>query len=550
MTSDATALRRQVEGLAYRPTISIITPVFNTDPRWLRLCVESVQRQGYPHWEHCLADDGSTKSETLTALRALAQSDSRLKVVYLPANAGISAASNAALASASGEFVALLDHDDELAPDALLEVVQALNASPETDFVYTDEDKLEFDGTHVTPYFKPGWSPEHLGSTMYIGHLTVYRRSLVEEVGGFRPGFDGAQDYDLALRVTERTTRVRHVPRVLYHWRKIKGSAALERDAKGWGLNAARRALADHVSRLTTSATVEDQPGGGFWRIRHEIAGEPLVTVIIPTDGRLAQTPAGTRDLLLHCLRSIIERTTYRNYELLVVDNGRVSADVVALLGHVRHRRLTYESPGPFNFASKINFAVRHATGQHLLLLNDDTEIITGEWMSAMLEFSQQPAIGVVGAKLFYPDGALQHVGVIMGIGGGASHVLAGHPGSSPGYFGSAIVVRNYSAVTGACCMTRRTVFDEVGGFDERFALDFNDVDYCLRVRERGYRVVSTPFAQLYHFEGATFGSRQHIVNPDEIRALSERWGHVIADDPYYNPNLTRTALDYSLNRD
>ena len=338
-----------------------------------------------------------------------------------------------------------------------------------------------------------------------------------------------------------------HIAKILYHWRKIPGSAAGDTTAKPWGLSAARRALEDHVSQLAIPASVEDQPGNGFWRARYRIVANPLVTVLIPTDGRVVQSPAGSRDLLLNCLRSIVERTTYNNYELLIVDNGRLSPHVQDLLSAVPHRRLVYEMTTPFNFAAKVNYAARQAKGDHLLLLNDDTEVITGEWMTAMLEFSQQPQIGAVGGKLFYPDGRIQHVGVVLGIGGGACHVLAGQPGDSPGYFGSALVIRNYSAVTGACCMTRRAVFEEVGGFDERFALDFNDVDYCLRLRARGYRIVGTPFAQLYHFEGASFGSREHVVNPAEVRALSERWSPIIEADPFYNPNLTRSGLDYSL---
>ncbi|HET7218703.1 MAG TPA: glycosyltransferase [Vicinamibacterales bacterium] len=545
-TLDTERIRRTIDAFPYRPRVSLITPVYNTDPRWLQRLVESVAAQTYPDWELCLADDGSTRDETRVALERLG-ADARIRVVRLAANAGISAASNAALAAATGEFAGLLDHDDELAPDALFEVVKLLNAHRDADIVYTDEDKLEFDGTHVEPYFKPDWSPEYLRSTMYIGHLTVYRRALVDRIGGFRSEFDGSQDYDLVLRATSQTTRVHHIPRVLYHWRKTQGSAAGDTTAKPWGLIAARRALEDHVATLAIPATVEDQPGHGFWRVRYQILGNPLVSVVIPTDGRIVQTRQGNRDLLWHCIRSIVQRTTYRNYELLIADNGRLSPQVLALLSEVPHRRLVYEMTQPFNFAAKVNFAARQARGEHLLLLNDDTEVINEEWMSAMLEFSQQAEIGAVGGKLFYPDGRIQHVGVVLGIGGGACHVLAGQAGDSPGYFGSALVIRNYSAVTGACCMTRRAVFEEVGGFDERFALDFNDVDYCLRLGARGYRIVGTPFARLYHFEGASFGSREHVVNPAEVKALSERWSTVIEADPFYNPNLTRSGLDYSL---
>ena len=536
--------------LAARPRISIITPVYNTDPRWLRRCVASVRAQLYPEWQLCLSDDGSSRAETRATLDEIETLDERITVVRNATNGGISAASNAALALATGQFVALLDHDDELAPNALLEVVKVLNAHADADVVYTDEDKLEMDGTHVEPFFKPDWSPEYLRSCMYVGHLTVYRRAIVDQAGRFRSEFDGSQDYDLALRVTERTSRIHHVPRILYHWRKIPGSAAGQVDAKPWGLNAARRALTDHVSRLPIPATVEEEPGNGLWRVKYTIVGKPLVSIVIPTDGRVARIGSSTRDLPLCCIRSIVERTTYRHYELVIVDNGRLSPELLQYLRTVPHRRVEYEPTTPFNFAAKINFAARHARGDHLLFLNDDTEVISEEWLTAMLEFSQQPEIGAVGGKLFYPDGRLQHVGVVLGIGGGACHVFAGQPANSPGYFGSALVIRNYSAVTGACCMTRRDVFDKVGGFDEQFATDFNDVDYCLRVRASGHRIVATPFAQLYHYEGATFGSREHVVNPGEVSALSARWAPVIAADPFYNLNLSRSTLDYTLRLD
>jgi GT2 family glycosyltransferase len=546
------ALQAELNALATRPVISILTPVYNTPPDLLRRLVQSVRDQLYPHWQLCLADDASTRSDTraaLEALEALAGLEPRIRVVRLAVNGGISTASNAALDAADGEFVALLDHDDEITPDALLEVVTAIDRAPGTDVVYSDEDKLDMDGTHVEPFFKPDWSPEYLRASMYLGHLLVYRRQIVQAAGRFRPAFDGSQDFDLALRVSELTGRVAHVPRVLYHWRKIEGSAAAATHAKPWALQAARRAITDHVTRLPMRATAEADPGDGFWRVRYEIVGRPLVSVVIPTDGRVAQTTSGPRDLPLACIRSIVDRTDYDHYEIVLVDNGRISADLARYAAaQPRIRRVVYTPPeGPFNFARKLNFAARHATGEHLLLLNDDTEVITPDWMRAMLEYSQQPEIGAVGAKLFFPDGRIQHAGVVLGIGGGACHVFSGQAGNSPGYFGSAWVIRNYSAVTGACCMTRRDVFEALGGFDEQFATDFNDVDYCLRVRARGHRIVVTPFAQLYHFEGATFGSREHVVNPAEVKALSDRWADVIAHDPYYNPNLTRTALDYSL---
>lgn len=539
-------LRAESARFRYQPTISIITPVYNTDPEWLRACVESVRKQAYPRWELCLCDDGSTDPATRDVLRGLEAVDPRIKVGRLPGNRGIAAATNCALGMATGDLIGLLDHDDELTVDALYEVVKLLQAHPEADLIYSDEDKLDPDGRPSEPFFKPDWSPDYLRSLMYIGHFAVYRRSLVEDIGGFRSECDGAQDYDLALRVTERTDRIFHIPRVLYHWRRIAGSSAATVEAKPWALASARRALTDHVARLGLDAEVEEGVAPTSWRVRYRIADDPLVTIFIPTDGRVVQTARGPRDLLLACVRSVVQRTTYKRYELLIVDNGRLSASARAYLAGIPHRRVRYSYTEPFNFAAKVNFAASYVRGEHLVLLNDDIEVIRGEWLSAMLEFSQQPEVGVVGTKLYYPDGRIQHVGVALGIGGGASHVFEGQPHDHPGQMGSTQVIRNYSAVTGACMMTPRRVFKEVGGFDPIFATDFNDVDYCLRARARGCRVVFTPFAELYHYQGSTFGSRERAVNPRETAALSERWGHVIEADPFYNPNLTRSALDYA----
>jgi GT2 family glycosyltransferase len=540
-------IRRDAERFQYRPTISLITPVYNTDPKWLRLLVASVKAQTYPRWELCLCNDGSSNPATLRELDALANDDPRIKVSHLPENRGISAASNGALATATGEFVGLLDHDDELTPDALYEVVNVLQSHPDADLIYSDEDKLEPDGRPSEPFFKPDWSPDYLRSTMYVGHFGVYRRTLVDTVGGFRSEFDGTQDYDLALRFSEHTDRVHHIPRILYRWRKIPGSTAGSVEAKPWGFDASFRALADHAARLDPPACAENTPGLGYARVRYRIVGEPLVSIIIPTDARIADTAAGPRDLLLTCVRSVVERTTYKNYELLIIDNGHLSAAAETYLAMVPHRRVTYRYDEPFNFAAKVNFAAHYARGEHLLLLNDDIEVIGEEWLSAMLEFSQQRDVGAVGAKLYFPDGRLQHIGVVIGIGGGACHIFSGEPKTHPGYFGAAKTIRDFSAVTGACMMTSRAAFDRIGGFDPTFLTDFNDVDYCLRLRALGYRIVYTPFAELHHYEGATFGSRERIVNPAEVQAFGDRWGAVIANDPYYNPNLTRSALTYGL---
>lgn len=539
------ALSAEIAALPHQPLISVLTPVYNTDPRWLRAAIESVRRQAYQNCEHILVDDASTSAATIAALREF-EGDPRIRILRLPANSGISAATGAALAEARGEFVALLDHDDELAPDALAEIVRWINAHPESDVIYSDEDKIEPDGRRSDPFFKPDWSPEHFLHCMYTCHLFVARRALVEEAGGFRKGYEGAQDYDLMLRLMERTTRIGHVPRILYHWRKTPESTASAQSAKPWAGDSGQRALADCIRRRNLDAEV--LPGGamGLFRIRRRIAGEPLVSIVIPTAGRLKDVEGVATDLLAQSIASIVERTAYRNYEfILIADEAGVQASTLRALEGTRHRILTHRAEGPFNFSRKINEGAAAAAGEHLLLCNDDLEAIDDEWLSAMLEYSQDSEIGAVGAKLLYPDGRLQHVGMILGVGDIAAHAFHQHPGGFAGYFGSVIGPRNYSAVTAACLMTRRSVFIEVGGFDEAFPIDFNDVDYCLRVRRAGYRIVYTPYARLLHHESASFGARQQ--DPAGIAEMKRRWAKELERDPYYNPHLTREFADYRL---
>jgi GT2 family glycosyltransferase len=543
-------LAADVAALPHQPLISLITPVYNTEPRWLRACIDSVRRQVYRNWELCLCDDASTSPATIEALRDY-ESDPRIRIRYLSINGGISAASNQALALAKGEFIGLLDHDDELAPDALAEVVKHLNAHPDAHVIYSDEDKLDLQGARCEAYFKPDWSHDHFLTCMYVCHLMVLRRSAVDEAGGFRIGYEGAQDYDLLLRILDRlgdrTDKIRHIPRILYHWRKLPQSTASAGAAKPWALDAGRRALEDYVRRNQIDAEV--LPGGapGLYRVRRRIRGAPLVSIIIPTAGKLR---GDGRDVLAQAIRSVTELTSYPHYELIVVLGGTSTGhDLPASSRHAlegtRHQVVKVERLGLFNFSTSVNAGAAAASGDHLLLFNDDLEAIDGDWLTSMLELSQEPGIGAVAPKLLYPDGRLQHIGIVLGVAGVAAHAFHQHPGVSPGYGGSAMIVRNYSAVTAACLMSRRSVFDEVGGFDERFPIDFNDIDYCLRVRRAGYRVVYTPWAQLHHHESASFGARRQ-----DFTVLSEmrrRWADVIDNDPYYNPNLTRDFPDYRI---
>ena len=535
------ALKRQTAHLAYRPLITIVTPVHNTPAPALRACLESVRRQAYENWQHCIADDASTSDETRAILKEYSD-DARVTVVRLDRNVNISAASNAALQVARGDFVAFLDHDDELASEALAEVVRYLIAHPDVDIIYSDEDKLDELGQRCDPHFKPDWSPDLFRSYMYSCHLMVVRRSLVEAIGGFRVGFEGAQDYDLLLRLMERTQRIGHIPQILYHWRKSPSSTAASETNKPWAVDAGARALQDHAVRIGSEATVLSGPSPGMYRFRRAIRNKPLVSVVIPTTGWPESNNGGP---LARCLRSLAA-TEWPNLEVVVAtDTSRISAPIREALRPLRHKIFECPRQTPFNFARKINLAVRQTSGEHIVLFNDDLEVVTPEWLTAMLEYSQEPEVGAVGAKLLYPDGRLQHIGILVGVCGIAAHAFYRYPRNSPGYVGVAVVGRNCSAVSAACLMMRRPVFEQIGGMDEELPVDFNDVDLCLRLRAAGYRIVFTPYAELIHHESSTLGRR--LQSAKEFARMRERWGDQLDADPYYNSNLSRNFPDYRL---
>jgi len=532
-SADQDRIQREIEEFRYRPVFSVITPVYNTDSHFLTQCIESVRRQLYPHWELSLFDDGSTQPGILEILRKYEALDSRIKVGHSPTNLGISRASNLALAKVTGDYVATLDPDDELAPEALYDVARLLQKHPEADIVYSDEDKLEFDGTRSEPFFKPDWSPEYLLSCMYTSHLGVYRRELVNAVGGFRPGFEACQDYDLMLRLVEITQRVLHIPKVLYHWRKVQDSTAADAGAKLYATEAGRKALEDYTRRRGLSAEVLNTDRPLTFRVKFDLKEKPLVSIIIPCRDDL---------LLRDCLRSVAEKTTYPRYEIIIVDNGSTTREMKEFFAGLKYPVIPF--PEPFNFSRINNLAVRHAKGNYLIFLNSDTRVISPDWISALLEFTQQSEIGITGAKLYYPDGRIQHAGVILGLHGVAGHSHRNFSGSSRGYFNALFVTRNCSAVTAACMMIRREVFELVGGFDECLAVCYNDVDLCLRVRETGFRIVWTPYAELYHHEMVVRG---HTINPEEVEYMKARWGDALLHDPYYNENLTLHGEDFSL---
>ncbi|PLZ68667.1 glycosyltransferase family 2 protein [Fischerella thermalis] len=536
--------RQQIAQCQIQPKFSIIMPVYNVEAKWLTQAIESVRNQIYSNWELCIADDASTESHIYEILTHYSQLDSRIKVVFRTENGHISAASNSALELATGDYIALLDHDDELAINALFENAQLINRYPEADFIYSDEDKIDSKGKRFSPCFKPDWSPEYFYSCMYTCHLGVYRTSIVREIGGFRSEYNGSQDYDLVLRFIEKTKNIFHIPKILYHWRSISASAASGSQAKPWAYTAGRKALESMLERSIYPGRVEETPNPGIYRVRRDIIGNPLVSIIIPSAGATVNTASGSLCLLENCIRSVQQMSTYRNFEIIVVDGYDIPDATLEKLFSLGVELVRCAEP--FNFSMRINRGAAKAKGQFLLLLNDDTEVITSDWLESMLELAQQTEIGAVGAKLLFPDGRLQHVGVMI-LEGNPCHAFYGFDNEQSGYFCSNIVNRNYLAVTAACLMMRQEVFQLLGGLDEAFPLNYNDVDLCLKAHQAGYRNVVTPYAQLIHYESA---SRQKGLKPGEWNQLNHKWKNYfdkLGTDPYYNPNLSLKAPNFEL---
>ncbi len=532
---DREKVLQNIDRFTHKPTISILLPVYNTREEYLRKALDSVLNQYYANWELCISDDASTAPHVRQIINEYSAGDKRIKVAFSERNGGIAKASNRALDLATGEFVGLLDHDDLLTPDALYEVAATLQ-EVEADLIYSDEDRLDSKGLRVEPHFKPAWSPDLLLSCMYLAHFCVYRKSLVDRIGGFREGFDGSQDYDLALRFTEESNRIAHIPKILYHWRKVPSSASATPEAKASVIEAGKRALTDALDRRKIKGEVESQRFFGFYRVKRSVSGSRKVSIIIPTRDGLEN--------LRRSIQSIESKTAYKNYEIIILNNGSRKAATLDYLKRVPHRVITDEDG--FNFSRLNNTAAREARGDYLLFLNDDTEVINNEWLQAMVEQAARPEVGAVGAKLLYRDARLQHAGIVLGVRGVAGHAHRYVDGfSGRGYLNYPNVIRNYSAVTAACLMTRRELFDKAGGFDEEsLAVSYNDVDYCLRLRAQSYLIVFTPYALLYHDESATRGLNLY---PKAEACIISRWQSALASDYYYNPNLTLDKEDFSM---
>ena len=543
---DIRALRQATAQLRYQPLLSVIMPVYNSDERWLRAAIESVENQLYTNWELCIADDHSSNPRVGEVLREVQAREARVKLHFREVNGHISAASNSALALASGEFIVLLDHDDLLPRHALAAVVHELNRHPDADIIYSDEDRLDEAGRRYDPYFKPDWNPELFCGQNLISHLGVYRTSMVRQVGGFREGFEGSQDYEMAFRVIEHTQpgRIRHIPLILYHWRAIPGSAALDVDQKSYATDAARLAVQAHFARTGVDATIEPAPRAAYYhRVRYRLPEpRPHVTIIIPTKDRA--------DLLSRCVDSIVTQSTYGDLDIVIVDNGSSESVSHAYFDRVQQNPCVsvLRIDEPFNFSRINNVAAARARGPFLCFLNNDTEVISGDWLEEMVSLAVRDGVGAVGAMLYYPSNTMQHAGVVLGLGGIASHAHRGQRRGMPGNYGRAALTQTMSAVTAACMVIRKTTFDAVGGFDEALAVAYNDVDLCLRLGVEGFRNVWTPFAEMYHFESISRGddlqgaSRPRFLA--ESQAMRDRWKGLLTADPYYNPNLSLTRAD------
>jgi GT2 family glycosyltransferase len=538
--SDKRAIKKHVSTLARRPRFSILLPVYESDPRWLRRALLSVRKQFYPDWELCIADDASTQSAGWKIAERYARADGRVKLLRRETRGGIAATSNDALSLATGEFVALLDHDDTLAPEALYLAAVELESNPALQLIYTDEDKIDEREQRHSPYFKPDWNPDLFLAQNYISHLTLLRTDVVRRVGGFRSAFDGSQDYDLLLRCLAQIEpkQIARIARVLYHWRALPQSTAASTSAKNYAHTAAVRAVQEYLNTRKIKAKVEPREFEIYQRVRYPLPEpHPLLSIIIPSRDQSA--------LLEKCVGSVLHKNDYTNFEIIILENNSVEEQTHELYRRLRKdRRIQIvESAGDFNFSRLINLGGNRARGPIFLLLNNDVEIMNADCLSELVSQVSRPEIGIAGARLWYPNGTLQHGGVILGVGGVASHI-DGIRRHEPGYFARQHLAQDFCAVTAACLMVRREVFEKLGGFDEaHLPVTFNDVDFCLRARKLGWRIIYSPYAELIHHESISRGIEDTTEKQrrffKESEFLLSRWDALIQNDPAYNPNLS-----------
>lgn len=519
------------------PKISIIIPMYNTPVNFFEELVDNLIGQTYSNWELCLADGSPEENKELEKIY---KKDERIKYKFIGENKGIAGNTNEALSLVTGDFVALLDHDDLLPLFSLYEIVKCINENPDVEFIYTDEDKFEkLGGKRYDPYFKSDFAPDTLRANNFICHFSVFKKELMDKLGGFRSEYDGAQDYDILLRMSEETNKIVHIPKILYHWRvHALSTAKAGGTAKPYAYEAGIKAIQDHINRLGLKGTVEQGNTLGTYKINYEVIGNPKVSIIIPNKDYI--------NTLKVCLNSLKKLTTYENYEIIVVENNSEESETFEYYKKIDGKdkiKVVYFPEKEFNYSKIINFGVKNSTGDYIIQLNNDTELMTPNWIQEMLGFAQREDVGAVGVELFYPDNTIQHAGIIIGIGGVAGHVFKNLPKGIHGYFSKDAMIQNLSAVTAACIMTPKSIYDDVDCMDEKFKVAFNDVDFCLKIREKGKLIVYNPFVQFKHYESKSRGfedtPEKKARFQTEIDRFHDKWQSVLdKGDPYYNINL------------
>ena len=527
------------------PKISIVVPMYNTNEIFFKELVESLEKQTYLNWELCLADGSETQNDEL---RKYYENNSKIKYKFLNANRGISENTNEAIAMATGEYIGFLDHDDLLSQDALFEIVKSINEDENTDFIYSDEDKIDQEYERFEPYFKPDYSPETLLSNNYITHFVVVKRELINEVGNLNSEFNGAQDFDFVLRATNKAKKVVHISKILYHWRVHRDSTANVADAKPYAYEAGIKAAKAHMERIGSKGVVEDgQDVPGIYKVKFEIKGNPKVSILIPNKDNVG--------LLKTCIDSILKLTTYSNYEIVIIENNSQKKETLEYYNEISKNekvRIINSGIKEFNYSQIINFGVSNVDGEFILQLNNDTKVLNPEWLELMVGYAQNKEIGAVGARLYYEDKTIQHAGILIGLSGIAGNMLVNLPYGKHAYFGREAATRNVAAVTGACMLCRRELYEEVGFMDEEnFKVAFNDVDFCLKLLEKGYRNIYNPYVELIHYESKSRGYEYTKEQEERFNKESEnfrlKWKKYIDYDPYYNINFTRSTCNYDI---